>query len=252
MLEIDRRFYNFKRRDVWFSDRPFDVAGCQAVSFYGCRDLVDMPGFTRRVFVTPVIDLTQSQETIWKNIDRWSCRKKINKAYNNGLKVKINENYEEFHAIDMNFRKNKGLPNSHIDLEYMEKYGTLMVVERDGEILAGQLFLEDKDHIRGLISGSKRFGPDAHENNLVGYGNRLIVWEMIKYAREKGIGEYDMGGYYTGSDKIDELKGVNTYKMSFGPRLVTKYDYEKIYSRTFDLAKRIYDYGVARLYTRAC
>ncbi|HEY3422382.1 MAG TPA: GNAT family N-acetyltransferase [Methanocellaceae archaeon] len=252
MLEIERRFYSFKRKDIWFSERPYDVDGYQGVVFYSCRDQVDVPGFTRRDFITPVIDLTPGLEKVWKNIDRWSCRKKINKAYNYGIEVKFNENYEEFHRIDVEFRKSKGLQDSRMDVEFMKKYGTLLTAELGGRVISGQLFLEDKDHIRGLIAGSMRFGPDAHENNLVGYGNRLIVWEAIKYAVAKGIKEYDMGGFYTGTEKIDELKGVNVYKMSFGPSLVTKYNYVKEYSPIFGIAKRIYDYSAALLYTRSC
>lgn len=252
MLEIERRFYNFRRKDIWFSDRPFDVDGYHGVTFYSCRDRVDVPGFVRRDFITPVIDLTQDLEAIWKNIDRWSCRKKINKAYNNGIKVKMNERYDEFLEMDAEFRKSKGLPDSYIGIEFMKKHGTLLVAELDGRVICGQLFLEDGGHIRGLIASSARFGEDAHANNVVGYGNRLIVWEAIKYARAKGIKEYDMGGYYVGIEKIGELKGINTYKLSFGPKLVTKYNYEKNYSRLFDIARQVYDYGAAMIYSRSC
>lgn len=252
MLEIERRFYHFKHKDIWFSDGPFDVEGYQGVAFYACKDKLDAPGFARRDFITPVIDLTPDLERIWKNIDRWSCRKKINKAYNNGIKVRFNECYDEFHQIDIDFRKNKSLPDSRIDIEYMKKYGTLLVAELDGRIVSGQLFLEDRDHIRGLIAASMRFGADAHGNNLVGYGNRLIVWEAIKYAKAKGIKQYDMGGYYTGTEKLEELEGINAYKMTFGPQLVTKYNYLKYYSRIFDVARRIYDYSAARIYSRSC
>lgn len=249
MLEIDRDFYHFRHRDIWFSSRPFDVDGCQGVTFYACEEKVDAPGFTRTDFTTPVIDLTESIEQIRKNIEQ-SCRKKINKAYNNGIQVRVNEGYEEFCAIDAGFRKHKNLPASYISIEYMKKYGTLMVAELDGRVVSGQLFLEDRDHIRGLIASSLRFGEDGHANNVIGYGNRLIVWEAIRYAKAKGIREYDMGGYYTGTGKLRELEGINRYKLGFGPRLVTRYNYHKYYSRIFGVARRLYDYGSAVIYSR--
>jgi lipid II:glycine glycyltransferase (peptidoglycan interpeptide bridge formation enzyme) len=252
MLEIERRFFNFNRKDIWFSDSPFDVEGYQSVAFYGCKNKVDMPGFIRKDFVTPVIDLTQDEEKLWENIDHMVRRKKINRAYNNGIEVKVNERYEEFHEIDAEFRRNKGLPASFIDTDYIKKYGTLLVAMLDDKVIGGEVFLEDKDHIRGLISASRRFTDDQHWNNIVGYGNRLIIWESIKYAKAKGIKEYDMGGYYTGTDKALELEGVNRFKMSFGPQLVTKYNYLKNYSRVFDLARRIHGIGVARIYRRSC
>jgi hypothetical protein len=252
MLEIERNFFNFKRRDIWFSDGPFDVEGCQGVAFYGCKDKVDMPGFTRKDFVTPVIDLTMDEERIWKNFDHSTCQRKINKAYNKGIELKINECYEEFREIDLAFRKNKGLPDSHIDIDYIKRYGTLFIGWLDGKVLCGEVFLEDKDHIRGLISASRRFTGDTNQNNIAGYGNRMIIWESIKYARAKGVKEYDMGGYYTGTDKAGELEGVNRFKMGFGPRLVTKYNYEKNYSFVFDVARRVYSLSAARVYRRSC
>ncbi|WP_174591508.1 peptidoglycan bridge formation glycyltransferase FemA/FemB family protein [Methanocella conradii] len=252
MLEIERNFFNFRRKDIWFSDSPFDVEGCQGVAFYACKNKVDMPGFIRKDFVTPVIDLTMDEERIWKNIDRMSCRKKINKAYNNGIKLKVNQCYEEFLEVDSEFRKSKGLPGSHIDVDYMKKYGTLFVAMLDGKVICGEVFLEDKDHIRRLITASRRFTGDQHWNNIVGYGNRMIIWESIRYARAKGIKEYDMGGYYAGADKARELEGVNKFKMSFGPKLVTKYNYEKDYSRLFGVARRIYGFSAARIYRRSC
>jgi hypothetical protein len=238
--------------DIWFSDGPFDVEGCQGVAFYECKNKVDMPGFTCKDFVTPVIDLTLDEETIWNNFNHSTCRRKINKAYNNGIELKINECYEEFHELHREFRKNKGLPDNHIDVDYMKKYGTLFVGMLNGEVICGELLLEDTEHIRRLITASRRFTDDTHRNNIAGYGNRMIIWESIKYARAKGIKEYDMGGYYTGTDKARELEGVNRFKMSFGPQLVTKYNYEKNYSLVFEAARRVYSLSAAQIYRRSC
>jgi hypothetical protein len=252
VLEIERDFFGFRRKDIWFSDAPFDVEGYQGVAFYSCREKVDLPGFTRKDFVTPIIDLTQDEESIWKNIVHLSCRKKINKAYNNGIKLKVNQCYGEFLEMDAEFRKNKGLPASHIDAGFMKKYGTLFMAFLDGKAICGEFLIEDKDHIRRLLTASRRFTDDHHWNNIVGYGNRMLIWESIRYARAKGIKEYDMGGYYTGADKALELEGINRFKMSFGPTLVTRYNYEKYYSRLLGAARQMYGLCAARIYRRSC
>lgn len=37
MLEIDRKIYSFKIKEVWFSEYPFDVRDCDAVIFRECK-----------------------------------------------------------------------------------------------------------------------------------------------------------------------------------------------------------------------
>jgi len=246
MLAIDRRFLAFRRKDFWFCERPFEVTDCDGVIFYSCPDKVDVPGFVRRDFTTIAIDLTQDEDRLWKGIDFWT-RKKINKADNKGVEVMIDCHHEEFYDIYRAFRREKGLVPYSLDPAFMKTYGTLFVASLDGEIVAGHFFLSDGHHIRGLITGSKRLEADRYRANIIGYANRLIVWEAMKYARQKGIREYDMGGYYTGPAGDEQMERINAYKASFGGSVTTRYHYEKSYSRLFSLAQQTYNAGVALL-----
>jgi lipid II:glycine glycyltransferase (peptidoglycan interpeptide bridge formation enzyme) len=78
------------------------------------------------------------------------------------------------------------------------------------------------------------------EANLIGNANRLLWWEGIKYAKEKRIKEFDLGGYYTGENKDDPRRSINTFKENFGGQLITRYNYDKIYSRTYKWARSLY------------
>jgi lipid II:glycine glycyltransferase (peptidoglycan interpeptide bridge formation enzyme) len=169
------------------------------------------------------------------------CRRGIKHAEKNGVKIKLNQNYEDFYEINSLFRKQKGLDAYYEPIEFMKKYGTLIVAEFDGEILLGHLFLEDKNNIRALIHASKRFEVDKEKANFIANANRLSIWYAIKYAKDKGIKEYDMGGYYTGEKKDIQKENINIFKKSFGGRLVTHYIYEKDYSKLFTLTKKIFD-----------
>lgn len=54
----------------------------------------------------------------------------------------------------------------------------------------------------------------------------MIIWEAMKYAKEKGIKELDMGGLFTDS--------LNSFKESFGGKRVTYYAYSKNYGLSYN------------------
>jgi len=168
------------------------------------------------------------------------CRRAIKHAEANDIKIKLNQNYEKFFEINQLFRKKKGLNVISESIEFMKKYGTLFVTEFNGEILLGHLYLEDKNNIRLLSAGSKRLNVDKEKAKFISNANKLTVWNAIKYAKEKGIKEFDMGGYYTGEKKDIQKENINIFKKSFGGKLVTHYIYEKDYSKLFTLTKKIY------------
>lgn len=187
-----------------------------------------------------IIDLTQDLDTIWQNMSGSDCRRAIRHAEENGIKIKLNQNYEEFFEINQSFRKKKGLDAYSESIDFMKKYGTLFVTEFNKEILLGQLYLEDENNIRWLITGSKRLNVDKEKVRLISNANKLTVWNAIKYAKEKGIKEFDMGGYYTGEKKDVQKENINMFKKNFGGKLVTHYICKKDYSKLFKLTKKIY------------
>ncbi|NQE54743.1 hypothetical protein C5S29_14225 [ANME-1 cluster archaeon GoMg3.2] len=114
------------------------------------------------------------------------------------------------------------------------------MTEFDGEIIGGQFYLEDENNIRWLVGASKRLEVDRNQATLIGNANRLVIWQAIQYAKEKGIKEFDMGGYYTREAKDVQKERINAFKKSFGGELVTHYIYHKDYSRIYKIAKWIY------------
>jgi len=230
MLEINKKILFFKIKEIWFADKPFDVDKFHSVLFRACKRNLDVSGFEKKEFNTLIIDLNQDLNKIWENMDKSSCRYSVNRAEKQGLIIKINQNYKDFYQINRLFRKKKKLSQSFSwNLELMEKYGTLFVAEFKGEIIAGCLFLEDKDNIRWLFGASKRLQADKTKATLIGNANHLIIWQAIKYAKAKTIKEFDFGGYYLGQDK--EKERINRFKKSFGGKLATHYIYEKFYSK---------------------
>ncbi|MCD1294868.1 hypothetical protein CUJ83_07635 [Methanocella sp. CWC-04] len=231
----------FKRKDVWFSDHPFDVKGYDSVVFYSCKNNVDAEGFRRSETATLTMDLTQDLDTIWRDVFHSHCKKSINRAKKAGVKIKINEDYEKFVEVNRSFRKQKGLPDDFIDVDFLRSHGTLFVAEYEGDIIVGTHFLEDEGHIRSLIGASKRFEVDKKTARLISETDKLIDWEAMNYAKEKGINEFDFGGFYIGEEKNTDMENINSVKSGYGGKLTKKYNYEKNYSRIYDLSKKLYE-----------
>lgn len=239
MLEIDSSRFIFKTKKIWFSEVPFDIPGYDGIAFFECTRDVDVKGFSKEEFTTIVIDLTQDLETIWEKMHKNSCRRLIDRARKEGVVIRVNQDYETFIDILSEFRKLKGLSENKINVEFMKKNGTLFLSEFKGNILGGIFCLKDDKNFRALISGSRRLEEDVIIHRLIGDANRLIIWEAIKYAKERGIINFDLGGYYTGKEADPQMEGINKFKSSFGGQVMTHYIYQKDYSMIYYCARKI-------------
>ena len=249
MLSIDKKILMFNVREVHFSDKPYDIKNCDFINFRYCKNKLDTEGFIRKKELTNVIDLTQEMDTIWKNMDNKNVRYWIKRAEREGIKIRINEGYDQFYKIYRSFMKKKGLRSIFdrfgvwsTDLETMKKHGTLFTAEYNGEMLAGTVYLEDDNHIEAWIGASKRLDADRKIKTLIACANRLLDWEAIKYAKAKNIKEFDLGGLWSeGITNKDESKnGVNKFKLSFGGKTVTRYSYQKFYSKKYRFFYQLY------------
>lgn len=69
----------------------------------------------------------------------------------------------------------------------------MFTVKFNGNIIDGILALEDYDNIRGLIGSSMRFEAEEKTEPVVSYAYRFVLWEIIKYVKEKRIKKFDFG-----------------------------------------------------------
>lgn len=244
MQVIDKKMFMFNIKEVHFSKDPFDIDGCDFLIFPYCKNKVKAKGFFCYNKFTSIIDLTQNLDSIWQKMNRNSTRI-IKQAEREDIKIRINCEYDKFFQIYKNFLRKKRI-NSLFEvfgvgimpLNTIKKNGTLFVAEYQGEILTGHLFLEDDSNIEDWVTGSKRLENEKERSKLVGCANRLILWEAIKYGKEKGLKEFDFGGLFpeNKAEKDPIKKGINSFKLSFGGEVVPGYSYEKGYSKSFKLA----------------
>lgn len=250
MLEVDQKMFIFHIKEVHSAEYPFDIEGYDLLTFQYSRNKVDVKGFKLiKEHFTAVIDLTQYLDTIWRNMNK-RTRNLINRAEREGIVVRMNENYEEFYKIYKSFIKKKGLASifrifgvGAVSLETMKRHGTLFIAEHDGEMLSGRLYLENYSGIAAWIGSSKRLEVDKEKAKLIGCANRLIHWEAIKYAKAKGIKEYDFGGIFSDEEvNKDMMKmGIRKFKLSFGGKIAIRYQYQKIYSKGYKILYHLYN-----------
>jgi len=250
MIILDKKILAFNVKEVHLSDQPFDIDDCDYLRFHYCKKKVDAEGFTRQKELTLVIDLTQDLDTIWQNMNRKQTRYGIKRARREGIKVHMSDDYEQFFQMYKSFIQKKGIKSffdvlgvGSISAESMRKYGTLFVAEVNDEILSANLYLENQSTIEAWVRASKRLEvKESKKKALIAYATRLIDWEVIKYAKEKGLKEFDFGGLWSKeeAEKDVEKKGINSFKLSFGGEIVTRYYYQKIYSKSFKLLYYLY------------
>jgi hypothetical protein len=241
MLTLIQNFVIFKIKWVFLGDVPFDVDGCHAVVHFRSKCDNEVDGFSRAQTLTAIIDLTQEEDAIWRAIHK-NTRRDITQARNKGIKIQINTHIDDFIAMMKKFQHRKGfrvfyLPNK----KTIERYGTLFTAEYDGEIVAGALCLEDGQSIFDWLGCSKRFEKTGFSQTLIGQANRLLIWEVISYAKAKGLKIFDFGGLW-GEDEArsDVIKqNMNKFKLDFGVVTETRHTYRKTYSHLFKIGQAV-------------
>jgi lipid II:glycine glycyltransferase (peptidoglycan interpeptide bridge formation enzyme) len=236
MLEIVTKKYIFKKKNIWFSDYPFDVTDCDALFFFACRNKVPLSGFICEEAPTLIIDLNNDLDTIWKNVSE-RVRRYIKRAKKEGVEIRVNQNFDEFKDLYFRFANQKGFKTSTGPLEMIKPYGTLFTTHYKGELIAGMLTIEDTDITRELVRASRRLDVGHEMEGILNGGNKLMVWEAIAHAKEKGRKIYDFGGYYPTTDKNDPRYSIKIFKERFGGTPVTYYKYSKYYSKIYKLIK---------------
>lgn len=237
MLELDRRLGIFKLKERWFCDYPSDVLGCDSVVFYGCKNFVSQDGFQHKEFNTSMVDLSGDLGTIWERTSSGNCRKAVKRAERDSIVVKMNHGYEAFYEMYRTIRQKYSVDS--LTLEEIRKYATLFVAEHEGKIISGHGYLEDAENIRSWVIGSRRFEGDKEYATLVANASKLIIWNAIKYAHSKGIKYMDMGGIYAGENLTEQQLRFNTFKESFGGKVVTTHTYQKDYSILLKIARKV-------------
>ena len=161
-----------------------------------------------------MIDLSQSEEQIFKNMHQKSCRYSINKSKKLGICIRETHDVDRFVDVYYDqllevFKKqglvptyDKSCVKSLVDSLYPEHMLLLEAVTPDGAIAATGLFPGEKNI--AIFWGGASY--QKYQNLCP---NEPLIWEAIRMWKSRGT-------------KVFDLCGIRPYKLKFGPVLYTK------------------------------
>jgi serine/alanine adding enzyme len=161
------------------------------------------------------VDLTLDPDRLWRESFTHACRKNINRARREGVRVfeaQTEAQALELHRIYEQTMEHRGALDAYrvapsyfpAFLERMPDNARAVLAEHDGRVIAATLYLYDDDDAYSYLGGAD------HEYQRLRPTN-AVVHDMILWARERGIKRLILGGGYGPDD------GILRFKASFSP-----------------------------------
>lgn len=179
---------------------------------------------------TFLIDLTKTKEELYKNIDKHSGQKNIERSKNRGVLIEeiCEESLRDYVMLVNDTKKASG--NETIDYNHVLFLWKLLkplgysgfLAKKDGKPIGGLLFSFLNGHI--IEAGVARSVDDT-ENNL--YSQDQIKWKIIEWGVDNQMKYYNLAGVNP-QPKSKKEEGILRYKKKWGGK---KYDYWLIRSQ---------------------
>lgn len=187
-----------------------------------------------------IIDLTQPEDVLWKNIDRIT-RQNINSAAKAGVVIEDGSNRleEAYVLIKETFHRSK-LPFMNFGsfkrfVSGLGEYGKVLVAR-----------YQDVPQSFGVFAFSNycayAFYAGNVENQQKG-SNKLLYWEAIKLFKNLGARTFDFSGTRINPEKGSKQDALGSFKKHFGTKLkqgyMWKYPLNPLKYRFYCLATRL-------------
>ena len=156
---------------------------------------------------TVSLDLSLTEDEIWKNQISSKNRNMIRKAEKEGVAIVESDDYDTFKRLYDGTMTNlhaEGFyffPQKYYD-EYKQTFkdkSMLCLAMYDGKAIAGSMFMFSDDYAHYHLSGRDREYSRYAANNL-------ILWYAIRKAKERGCKWFHFGGGTTGEEDDSLLK----------------------------------------------
>ncbi|MEO5890591.1 MAG: hypothetical protein ABIQ31_10080 [Ferruginibacter sp.] len=237
MMRYYRKVSFFNVCETWFNYqyKVFDVFRLNVF-----KDLKDarkkMIPAVKVISHTVELNLKQPADTIFANFSS-DIRRKARKAEGEGTICYFHNDVDKFVTFYNDFaRRKKTYVTSKTKMTEFGNYVKMSFAEHNGEVLAAHSYLVDTEMkiVTGLHSGTTRLKQDS-DASLVGRAHKLLVIKDIIYFKDLGFEVFDFGGYSYNTED-ESLKGINSFKLSFGGKVVPCINY---YSYGYWLLKKV-------------
>jgi hypothetical protein len=187
-----------------------------------------------------VIDLSQSEDILWRNIERIT-RQNIKSAQKKGVTIRTGGERLDavYERIRDTFKRSKVSFMSYGAFErYVDGLGAnckIMVADYQGVPQSFVLFAYSEYCAYAVYAGNLA-------NQFQG-ANKLIYWEAIRFFKELGVQRYDFVGARIAPEKGSKQDGINSLKRRFGAKLkqgyMWKYPLRPVSFMAYNLAVRL-------------
>ncbi|SMO50509.1 FemAB family protein [Saccharicrinis carchari] len=173
---------------------------------------------------TFIVDLNKNEEAIFRAFSK-GRKSAVKKAEKMGVEVKILKGESGFALIpDYCFLENKLFANKRQSYSniYFKSEGYLKTLLSSDNTYVAMAYYNDKPVAGSIIVAHQKslyyyLGASDIELNRVTNASSLLMYENIKFGKEKGYQAFDMGGIpIKEPDMSDSLYGVYKFKKDFG------------------------------------
>jgi hypothetical protein len=186
-----------------------------------------------------VIDLCQTEDVLWRNIDRIT-RQNINTAQRKGVSIRSgSEHIDEAYTLVMDtFRRSK-LPFMSYNafkryLSGLGENGMIMIADYQGIAQSYVVFAFSAYCAYAVYAGNIASQQQG--------ANKLLYWEAIRLFRKLGVHRYDFVGARIDPEKGSKEWAINSLKKHMGAKLIQgymwKYSLRPVKSVAYTLAVR--------------
>jgi hypothetical protein len=167
-----------------------------------------------------VIDLLQTEESLWRNIERIT-RQNINTAKKNGVTIRSGlEHIDEAYKLIVDTFKRSKLP--FMSLESFKRYmnglgenGKVMIADYKGVPQSYGIFAFSDYCAYAVYAGNTE--------KLQQGANKLLYWEAIRSFKNIGVQRYDFVGARVDPEKGSKAWSINLLKKHFGAKFIQGY-----------------------------
>ncbi len=217
MVVFKKKFYLFQVTDTWFNHKfKFNDLYTFKVYSYVNKPIQHQFLYKKEISHTLILSLLQSNEDIFSGF-RATYKNEINKAVKRGVQTKFINDIDLFVSLYNDFAQSKNIyPVRKKILENIGNNLQLSFAYFDNSPVAAHAYITDIDSgiTRLYLSGSQRFN-NYIDKNLVGYANKLLMYDDMLHFKELNYKTFDFGGYALNT-KNKSLQGINDFKESFG------------------------------------